>query len=397
MNKPHFIVKKNLQKTSVTGKKFSDVVTPKILEDVCLRITGSSDCSYSYVDNDYADDFLAATYNKGRMALMFYNGVVHYITFSEEAVDGRNSSVQSIPTAFNLYFNNKYPNKKLYYYFLNIERGNLETDYHLLIYRLMSTLGFNFLNSEVITNPIKSFTSIEDIMYNRKVNSGQNKSNNSSYVTKNEQGTFEIYAKTYGANKYESSLICYAAAKLIKPDKKIDLIEVSEQDLEELPKSSLEVIKKMGVFNIIPSDMTLEKKIFNSNINLRSPRYIFNLLEKLGEKRCALCNCEIPELIQGAHIWPVSNIKKNAQLSLEEKIKHAINKDNGIWLCENHHKMFDEHIISFDNDGKLFINNSLRQMDCEFINDITPCQQLPASVLTKEFLGYLQLRNSLAL
>ena len=65
MNKPHFIVKKNLQKTSVTGKKFSDVVTPKILEDVCLRITGSSDCSYSYVDNDYADDFLAATYNKG--------------------------------------------------------------------------------------------------------------------------------------------------------------------------------------------------------------------------------------------------------------------------------------------------------------------------------------------
>ena len=153
----------------------------------------------------------------------------------------------------------------------------------------------------------------------------------------------------------------------------------------------------MGVFNIIPSDMTLEKKIFNSNINLRSPRYIFNLLEKLGEKRCALCNCEIPELIQGAHIWPVSNIKKNAQLSLEEKIKHAINKDNGIWLCENHHKMFDEHIISFDNDGKLFINNSLRQMDCEFINDITPCQQLPASVLTKEFLGYLQLRNSLAL
>lgn len=394
-NKPHFIIKKNLQKSAQTGIKFSDIVTPEVLADVCFRITGLKDCSWYYVDNDYKDDFLPATYNKGRMALMFYNGIVHYITFSEKNVDGRNASVQSIPTAFNLYFSNSYPNKKLHYYFLNVERGNLETDYHLLIYRLMSTLGFNFLNSEVITNQIKAFTSIEDIMYNRKINAGQNRSNNSSYITKNEQGIFEIYAKTYGANKYESSLICYAAAKLIKPGKKIDLIEVSEQDLEELPKSSLDVIKAMGVFNIIPSDMTLEKKNFSAN--LRSPRYIFNLLEKLGEKRCALCNCEIPELIQGAHIWPVANIKKNTELSLEEKVKHAINRDNGIWLCENHHKMFDEQIISFDNNGKLIVNNALRKTDCDFVNDITPCQQLPASILTKEFLGYLQLRNGLVL
>lgn len=395
MNKPHFIVKKNLQKSAQTGVKFSDFVTPEVLKDVCFRITGLNDCSYNYVDNDYKDNFLPATYNKGRLALMLYNGIVHYITFSEKNVDGRNASVQSIPTAFNLYFSNSSTNKKLHYYFLNVERGNLETNYHLLIYRLMSTIGFNFLNSEVIKKQIKAFTSIEDIMYNRKINAEQNRSNNSSYITKNEQGIFEIYAKTYGANKYESSLICYAAAKLIKSDKKIDLIEVSEQDLEELPKSSLDVIKAMGVFNLIPSDITLEKRNFVNN--LRSHRYIFNLLEKLGEKRCALCKCEIPELIQGAHIWPIANIKKDPQLSLEEKVKHAINKDNGIWLCQNHHKMFDEQIISFDNSGKLTINNALRETDYNFINTITPYKQLPASTLTKEFLKYLRRRNHLVL
>ena len=117
MNKPHFIVKKNLQKSAQTGIKFSDIVTPEVLADVCFRITGLNDCSWNYVDNDYTDDFFASTYNKGRMALMFYNGIVHYITFSEKNVDGRNASVQSIPTAFNLYFSNSYPNKKLHYYF----------------------------------------------------------------------------------------------------------------------------------------------------------------------------------------------------------------------------------------------------------------------------------------
>lgn len=208
-------------------------------------------------------------------------------------------------------------------------------------------------------------------MFNRRINAGRNRSNNSSYMTKNEQGTIEIYGKTYGANKYETSLMCYAAAFLVNPYQTINLFEVLDGDLKELPASSLSVIEQMGVFKVIPTDMTLEKTIFNGEVNLRSPRYIFNLLDKLGSKHCALCNCEIPELIQGAHVWSVSDIKNSSSLSLEEKIFHATSGDNGLWLCENHHKLFDEHMISFNHNGGLLLSDVLTKEAHRFIDEIT--------------------------
>ena len=162
MNKPHFIIKENLQKSLITGEKFSDAVTPAILEDVCHRITGLREFTYEYVNNDYSDKFLEATYNKGRMAIMYYGDIIHYITFSEKVIRGRNSSVQSVPTAFNMFYKNPTTRKKLHYYFLNVE-GNAETEYQMLIYRLMATVGFNFLNAEVVLrNRINPFISIED-------------------------------------------------------------------------------------------------------------------------------------------------------------------------------------------------------------------------------------------
>ena len=389
MNKPHFIVKKNLQKSTVTGVLFSDVVTPDILADVCFRITGETSFTYDYVDNDYCDDFVEATYNKGRMAIMLYQDVAHYITFSEKSIGGRNSSVQSVPTAFNMFFSNAYPKKKLYYYFLKFE-GNAETDYQMLIYRLMATVGFQFLNAETaLSSSITPFASIEDIMFNRRINSGRNRSNNSSYITKSDRGQIEIYGKTYGANKYETSLMCYAVANLWREEQTIKLFEVLEGDLKELPASSLSVIKQMGIISVVPIDMTLEKTIFEKQNSLRSPRYTFNLLERLGNKHCALCGCEIPELIQGAHIWPVADIKRERTMSFEDKLRCAIDGENGLWLCENHHKMFDEHMITFGNNGQLLIQNGLERRHLRFIDEITPNKQLPEFILTERFLEYL--------
>lgn len=397
MNKPHFIIKENLQKTLVTGERFRDVVTPAVLEDVCYRITGLREFTYEYVDNSYSNEFLEPTYNKGRIALMFYGKMVHYISFSEKVIRGRNSSVQSVPTAFNMFYKNLSLCKKLHYYFLNVE-GNAETEYQMLIYRLMATVGFNFLNADdVLHNKIIPFSSIEDIMFNRRINAGRNRSNNSSYMTKNEQGTIEIYGKTYGANKYETSLMCYAAAFLVNPYQTINLFEVLDGDLKELPASSLSVIEQMGVFKVIPTDMTLEKTIFNGEVNLRSPRYIFNLLDKLGSKHCALCNCEIPELIQGAHVWSVSDIKNSSSLSLEEKIFHATSGDNGLWLCENHHKLFDEHMISFNHNGGLLLSDVLTKEAHRFIDEITLNSKLPDFILTDHFLEYLWHREQTAI
>jgi len=343
---PHFVIKRNLQKVSVTGKNFDEAVTPLVLRDITCRITGQQDFTYNYVDNDYCDDFLSKGYNKGRMAVMFYKDCVSYISFSEKEISGRNSSVQSVPTAFNLYYMNPYPNKSLYYYFLN-ERGNAGTNYQILMYRLMKTVGFVFLNDkESLGNTVLAFSSIEDIINSRQANTSRNRSNNSTYITKSALTQYDVYGKTYGASKYETSMLCYAISHLAAPHNSITLYEVLEGDLKKLPQASLDVIAQMPNINVVQTDITLEKREFTANNSLRSPRYIYNLLERLGSKHCALCNCEIPELIQGAHIWPVAEIKKVDRLTIEEKIQHATCGANGIWLCENHHKMFDEGLLN---------------------------------------------------
>lgn len=393
-NIPHFVIKVNLQKSKSTGIYFKDIVTPEVLSDVCYRITGQTDFTYEYVDNEYQDMFLEKSYNKGRIAIMQYKDVVSYISFSELEIGGRNSSVQSVPTAFNLYYSNPYLKKRLYYYFLNVS-GNAETDYQILIYRLMSTIGFEFLNANGnLLRRIQRFNSVEDIMFNRRINAGRNKSNNSTFITKGHAGEIEIYGKTYGANKYETSLICYALASLWQPGQRIKLYEVLEGDLKELPETSLNIIRKMGVIDIVPTDMTLEKRIYEGKENrLRSPRYTYNLFNKLGNKHCALCNCEIPELIQGAHILPVAAIRKMNYISFEQRLELALDGDNGLWLCENHHKMFDEEMLSFDKYGALLFRNDIDLRHMRFIDEITKYKVLPSEVLTDKFLWYLEQRK----
>lgn len=393
-NIPHFVIKVNLQKSKSTGIYFKDIVTTEVLSDVCYRITGQTDFTYEYVDNEYQDMFLEKSYNKGRIAIMQYKDVVSYISFSELEIGGRNSSVQSVPTAFNLYYSNPYLKKRLYYYFLNVS-GNAETDYQILIYRLMSTIGFEFLNANGnLLRRIQRFNSVEDIMFNRRINAGRNKSNNSTFITKGHAGEIEIYGKTYGANKYETSLICYALASLWQPGQRIKLYEVLEGDLKELPETSLNIIRKMGVIDIVPTDMTLEKRIYEGKENrLRSPRYTYNLFNKLGNKHCALCNCEIPELIQGAHILPVAAIRKMNYISFEQRLELALDGDNGLWLCENHHKMFDEGMLSFDKYGALLFRNDIDLRHMRFVDEITKYKVLPSEVLTDKFLWYLEQRK----
>lgn len=392
---PHFIIKKNLQKSLTTGVYFSDVITKEVLDDVCFRITGKQEYTVSFVDNDYRDDFLPNTYNKGRLAILHYAGIANYISFSEVEVNGRNSSVQSVPTAFNMYYTNPHTNKRLYYYFLNVQAGNAETDYLIMMYRLMNTIGFHFLNANAgLSQRIQPYSSVEDIMFNRRVSSGRNQSNNSTYITKDGAHVIQIYGKVYGASKYETSMMCYALSMLHKPKQSITLYEVLEQNLRELPEISQTVIKQMGVIKIIPTDMTLEKKLFEENDSLRSPRYIYNLLEHLGPKRCVLCDCGIPELIQGAHVWPVASIKREANLSFDEKLKCAIDGNNGLWLCENHHKMFDEHILTISENGAIQVKNSMPKDHRDYVSRITTIDFIPDDLMTDKFVEYLWRRNS---
>lgn len=391
MNKPHFIIKNNMNKSSSTNTYMKDILTPSVLQDVCYRITGQNDYNVDFVDNSYEDDCLSKSYNKGRLATLTYEGKNAFISFSETEIEGRDSAVQSIPTAFNIFYQSEAENKELYYYFLG-SGSKFETDYLISFYRQMKTIGFTFLNPEVLTSSINSFISIEDLIFSKRITAGKNNSNNSSYVTKEKSKEIEVYGKTYGANKYDAAMLSFTSTILAKKNNQhITLYEILDGNLKHMPKSSLETLELMGNTDVISTNLEFEKNQFETNNSLRSPRYKVNLLDRIGIKHCPLCHCEIPEIIQGAHVWPVSQIKKQP-LTYEEQFFHAISGENGIWLCENHHKLFDENIIRFDNQGKLLIHTSDAD-EKNFILKITEESALPDYYYSDQFFKYLELRN----
>ena len=307
MKKPHFIIKNKFQKRK---ELYADMLTTQILKDVCKRITGRTDYTCKF-DNE--------GYNKGRMAILKYQGKTNFISFSEDMLKGRNSAIQSFPTALVRYHQEKSNNKKIFFYFLPTS-GNYETPYLNLMYRLMRTAGVEFLNKEeFLRHAFHPFNSVDDIIANREINRAKNKGNNSTYLIRGHDNAVQIYGKTYGANKYETTLLCLALSKITKTP--IELYEICERNLKLLPGPARNVINALGKIKITPTDLTMERKEFEENNSLRSPRYIFNLLERLGDKKCPFCGCEIPQMIEGAHIWPVADIKKEPSLDLEEKLK----------------------------------------------------------------------------
>lgn len=378
MNKPIFTIKNRFQKKT---SAYADLLTPDILADVCRRITGRRDFRCVFDDEGY---------NKGRMAVLEYRGIKSFISFSETEASGRNSSFQSVPSALNAYYLDRAPKKNLYFYFLPTV-GNYETNYFLFMYQLMMSAGIVFLNAEdYLSHQVAPFATIGDVIRSRNKNRGRNASNNSSYITRNEDGRIEIYGKTYGANKYETTLLAVALSRMTTEP--IDLIQISEQDLNVLPEASQRVIEQIGNLHLRTSSITLEKRLFEDEDSLRSPRYIYNLLHKLGPKKCALCGCETPQLIQGAHIWPVARIKSDEHLCFEKKLQFATDGENGLWLCNNHHKMFDDNLIVIQSTGAIHCRAGLKQQDIEYFDWFTRMKKLPGAILTDQFKDYLSRR-----
>lgn len=126
--------------------------------------------------------------------------------------------------------------------------------------------------------------------------------------------------------------------------------------------------------------------------NLRSPQFIYNLLSKFdGEKKCALCGCKIERIIQAAHIYPVADIRKRHDLDFSAKFKLAVDGDNGIWLCENHHKLFDSGLIWFE-EGKLCISKKLNSDDLLFVKQVTTIEKIEPRFINERMLAFFDSR-----
>lgn len=362
---------------------FKSILTPAILDDICVRITGQR--LYSVVE-------LNGSYNKGRLLTLVHNGITHYVTLSESRIEGRNSSLQSVPTAINVYYSDPNPNKKLWYYFVPFS-GNPFTDYHLVYYRLMITAGIEFLNvNSYYSGVLTPYGSVDEIITERSRNQSSNRSNNSSFVSKTED-KIQLYAKTYGANKYESTVFGVALSRIA--DRPIDIFAVSEQDLKNLPASSLATFNELGNISVYNTALRLNRLAPDTedSLRLRSAAYNYNLFERIGMKKCALCGCEIPEIIQGAHIWGVADIRSCDRIDDNQKYVHATSGHNGLWLCQNHHKLFDSNLLAFSTDGSCLIKNAIPPEYETFISDSIISNSLSSDILSDNFRYYLTQRN----
>ena len=362
---------------------FKSILSLNVLTDICIRITGQS----QYEINELTD-----TYNKGRIITLEFDGIIHYITLSENRIEGRNSSLQSVPTALNIFYSNPSPNKKLWYYFIP-HTGNPFTEYHLVYYRLMLTAGFDFLNISYYYNEVLSpYNNVDEIISERNQNRRNNRGNNSSFISKTTD-RIQLYAKTYGANKYESTVFGVALSKIA--DRPIDIFAVSEQDLVNLPQPSLNTFNLLGNISVYNTSLRLKRAFIDTDetIRLRSAAYNYNLLYRIGIKKCALCGCEIPEIIHGAHIWGVADIRNCNIINDTQKYAHATSGHNGLWLCHNHHKLFDSHLLAFDLDGRCFIKRSIPQSHESYINSSIITQNLDMNIISNDFRYYLTKRN----
>lgn len=355
---------------------------PSILIDICQKLTGESEYEVNYSDET----------NEGQLAKLEIDDEIFYV-FLFQRKESRNACFQSFPTTFLKSISDQ-KSKGVFCYFLPLPEeqvSKIETNYFYFMYRLMKTVGTEFINEELLSGSIYPFNTVEDIILGKNNIREKNRANNSTYVTISRDNTIYIYGKLYGANKYETVLLCYALNEV--RNKPLKVYEIKEGNLQKLPKPSREKLISLGV-EIETVDLVIEREYFESDEeSLRSPRYNYNLLEKLGDKKCTLCDCDIPQIVQGAHIYPVAEIKKENQLSLDEKLSLALDGNNGLWLCNNHHKLFDSNIIMINSEGIILYDSQLNDTQASFLKRITTHSKLDEEVLNESFIGYLNKRN----
>lgn len=385
------IVSYNNKGAQEKSPNYDTFVTNEILEDICQRLT--NDKSFVLNKNENKK-------NNGRLLKLIDENrkIVYYINLSQEGkIKGRNYYFQSVSTALELFFEEKIDkgyDKKFCFYFLPFT-GNIKTDYYVFLFRIMATAGIKFINDDFVfnKNEINTFSSMRDLINERRILKTYNPGNNSTYIS-DDGDSYGIYGKTFGANVKETMLFCLAVINIA--EKPVKLYQILDNDSKAISAKDRNLIMyfseetKFYSFEIIDDTLEFEEKC--NNENLRSPRFNYNLLNKHnGKKKCALCDCEIERIIQGAHIYPVAEIKKNQTLSGAQKFDYATHRDNGLWLCENHHKLFDSDIISFS-DGKVIYKDIVNESDKNYLDEITKNKELSSNIYNDEMKKFFNLR-----
>ena len=103
-------------------------------------------------------------------------------------------------------------------------------------------------------------------------------------------------------------------------------------------------------FNSLPPNRTERKGLVTSRVG--QGKYRNGLIKKWGEK-CAVTNSSTKPILIASHIVPWS--KSND--------KERMDRENGILLSPLYDALFDRHLISFSDEGKILISNKLENLE----------------------------------
>ena len=347
------------------------------------------------VDFIVKEDFRG--HNSGQYIKLKMADTIKYICLSRKiASESRNAFIlQNFPSAYQHYLEEKNPKKTFEYYIRDFSTSH--PPFAIFSYKLLLTGGIKILNLDKVKVSEKAilfdyttpFNDYKQMRTYRLSLSKRNSSNNSTTFEENDD-EISVYGKSYGANGRETTAICLALSRLV-PGKNIKLYNVNETDknhLADIDPANRYILENIGI------ELNDDRMDFESNdekvIAKRNTRlFHYNLLQKYKEKKCYLCGCDIEKVIQGAHIYSSTDIL-HSSLSEEEKTKQIVDADNGIWLCANHHLLFDYLLIYFK-EKYLYASDTLNKNQIEYIkNSITQGHFLRNEKIPKgeNFLGF---------
>ena len=351
--------------------------------------------SVGNVDFIVKEDFRG--HNSGQYIKLKIADTIKYICLSRKiASESRNAFIlQNFPSAYQHYLEEKNPKKLFEYYIRDFSTSH--PPFAIFSYKLLLTGEIKILNLDkvrvsenaILFDYTTPFNDYKQMRTYRLSLSKRNSSNNSTTFEENDD-EISVYGKSYGANGRETTAICLALSRLV-PGKNIKLYNVNETDknhLADIDPANRYILENIGI------ELNDDRMDFESNdekvIAKRNTRlFHYNLLQKYKEKKCYLCGCDIEKVIQGAHIYSSTDIL-HSSLSEEEKTKQIVDADNGIWLCANHHLLFDYLLIYFK-ERYLYASDTLNKNQIEYIkNSITQGHFLRNEKIPKckNFLGF---------
>lgn len=349
------------------------------------------------------DDFLVSFPNRnGRFIIISYNNRRIYIVISSaSARDGRNSFLnQYIATALNSYVNDSTTqNKEIYIYLLDTS-SYAKTSYITDTYRMLKTLEISILNESSLgySSPLKPYNSVREWKLAREDRQTYNSANKSSYVLEDDF-SFTIYGKSFGANGKESSFISCVIAKIAKKeDKIVNFYQVKDNSSREIAQKDKKLLEFFGVnimHDLLPNfePRQYQKQVLSTCRDQAT--FQLNLLNKYGVKKCLICGNTIEESIIASHSHRITDIDKSTDIDWVEKCKQAVDPDNGMWLCANHDKLYESGLIYFNND-ELAISPQLKVLVSSLELQVDRVlSQIESTILKRQINEMLKLNSDL--